>query len=179
MIKKIFLGKAVMLGFALGVTACGASPVLHHDTPNRVPQSMTNSSHSGTSSETPKFSCDFEFSSEKLCAQLNWIKKPSSEEPGEFKLSFWKKDQNPNASVIFQNPEAPQVFVKLWMPDMGHGSSPVTVTQASDGHGAPVDGVFSAKGVFFIMTGKWEIQVQLRSSEGVARETSKMIYWVK
>ncbi len=50
--------------------------------------------------------------------------------------------------------------VKLWMPDMGHGSSPVTVTQFGVNK-------YKVTQAFFIMPGNWEVRVAFKL-EGVA-----------
>lgn len=44
------------------------------------------------------------------------------------------------------------VQVELWMPDMGHGSSPVAVEQLDAVH-------FHVSQAYFIMPGTWEIRV--------------------
>ena len=44
--------------------------------------------------------------------------------------------------------------MKLWMPDMGHGSFPVSITNVSAG-------VFEANEIFFTMPGYWDIHFEL------------------
>jgi hypothetical protein len=56
------------------------------------------------------------------------------------------------------------VEVELWMPSMGHGSSPVTVTKISDTH-------FLATEVFFIMPGPWEIRINWKDGTNVVDQT--------
>jgi hypothetical protein len=176
---RSILGFSVFLISAIFNGACGVSPLLHHESPNREPQSETEAENQDTSdSSVPRVSCDFLFKSQNLCATLAWVKKPSAEQPGEFLLSFWSKDQNPNQAPSYSNPDAAKVFVKLWMPDMGHGSSPVTTAQSVSANGAPESGVFRSTGVFFIMGGKWEIIVQLKDDSGAAKDTAKLIYHV-
>lgn len=51
----------------------------------------------------------------------------------------------------------------LWMPSMGHGSSPTTVEQVDTGS-------FRAKNVFFIMPGEWEIKFQIKEGNTVQDE---------
>jgi hypothetical protein len=176
---KVFVLLLTLVLSGLALVSCGVSPLLHHDTPNREPQSEPDSqSQDSDTSAEPRQKCDFLFSAQNLCASLAWVKKSSAEEPGEFLLSFWSKDQNPNQAVVLSNPDADRVFVKLWMPDMGHGSSPVTTSQALESNGSPRIGVFRATGVFFVMGGKWEIVVQLKDASGGIKETAKMIYYV-
>jgi hypothetical protein len=162
---------------ASAIVSCGVSPILHHESPNREPQGEADPQNQDSSdSSGPRVSCDFSFPSQGLCASLAWVKKPTAEEPGEFLLSFWDKNQNSGQPLVFSNPDAHKVFVKLWMPDMGHGSSPVTTNQAVESNGSPKTGVFRSTGVFFIMGGKWEIVVQLKDSSGAVKESAKMIY---
>jgi|GEM_PF-1438619 len=166
-----------------GVTSCGVSPLLHHESPNREPQSepadpdSQNQDTDGT--DAARASCDLWFSSQNLCATLTWVKKPTADEPGEFLLGFWSKGQDSNSggqALVYSNPDAAKVFVKLWMPDMGHGSSPVTTAQATQANGSPRTGFFRASQVFFVMGGKWEIIVQLKDDSGSVKDTAKMIY---
>ena len=48
--------------------------------------------------------------------------------------------------------EVTNVTVKLWMDDMGHGSSPVTLKQLDDVH-------FEVAKAFFVMKGQWQVKV--------------------
>lgn len=52
--------------------------------------------------------------------------------------------------------------LKLWMPDMGHGSSPVTLNQLGLNK-------YQVSQAFFIMTGAWEVRVTF-NLEGVSHE---------
>ncbi|MBU6154334.1 MAG: hypothetical protein KGP28_08545 [Bdellovibrionales bacterium] len=176
---KVLFFLVVLALSGLALVSCGVSPLLHHESPNREPQSEPDSQNQDASAPAgPRVSCDFWFLSQNLCASLTWVRKPTSEEPGEFSLSFWNKNQNSDQTVTHSAPLADKVFVKLWMPDMGHGSSPVTTNQAFDSNGTPRIGVFRSTGVFFIMGGKWEIIVQLKDASGGVLDSSKMIFQV-
>ena len=50
-----------------------------------------------------------------------------------------------------------EVAVALWMPAMGHGSSPVTV-------GPQGGGVYSVSKAYFIMPGTWDVRVQIKKN---------------
>jgi hypothetical protein len=109
--------------------------------------------------------CSFSFLKSNLCSSLTWTIQPDENNTGEFLLKFW----NPKISSgkgPYTNP-SPSVFVKLWMPAMGHGSSPVKVIPLTDANGQALPGQFKATGVSFIMSGKWEIHVQLKSGTQV------------
>ena len=56
-----------------------------------------------------------------------------------------------------------KVSVVLWMPSMGHGSTP-TVVQRLD------VGTYRASEVFFIMPGEWDLKFQLKTGSEVTDE---------
>ena len=104
--------------------------------------------------------CDFEFKKQNLCASMAWTKEPSSSRAGEFRLRFWDSSKG-TESGPYLKPRG-TVFVKLWMPAMGHGSRPVTVTETPN---AP--GVYNATNVYFIMGGPWEVWTQLKDGSTI------------
>lgn len=115
-----------------------------------------------------KSSCELVFKKKHLCAQVNWVVAPQSVElptekdTAEFTLTFFKKGSNPKVPV--STPPAESVYVKLFMPSMGHGSHPTQVTEAKDEKGNPVPGTYQVKNVLFSMPGDWLIQVQLKQA---------------
>jgi len=102
--------------------------------------------------------CGYFFSTEKICLKIEWIKKPSENSFGEMDLTFVDPlDQN-----IFIDPlNEPNIL--LWMPSMGHGSSPVSMERIDVGH-------YRAREIFFIMAGDWDIHYQLKSGSDVVEE---------
>lgn len=52
------------------------------------------------------------------------------------------------------------IAVVLWMPGMGHGSSPVTVERIDSG-------LYRASKVFFTMKGQWEIRFQIKNGDTI------------
>ncbi len=146
----------------LALTACVDSPLLRH----------TNASH-GTrdrlGQNDPR--CPLSFPKAGLCASLIWETLPSDEARGSFLLRFWDaKTATEHGPYITP---ADSAFVKLWMPSMGHGSSPVTVAPVTDSGNLPIPGMFRATEVFFVMGGEWEIWIQLRHEKTV-REQAKV-----
>lgn len=140
-------------------SACGFSPILNHATAsdgNPVPTADTQRRESLT--------CDFTFQA-GLCAQLTWTKPADSDNTGTFQLQFFRGNER-------VGPEAGTVFVKLWMPSMGHGSSPVTTVVLTD-NGAI--GLFEARNVFFVMPGAWDIRVQLKNGTQLLDEATLAI----
>ncbi len=64
---------------------------------------------------------------------------------------------------------APGEFkVELWMPDMGHGSAPTTVTPIMDTDGNPVLGAYRVSNVYFTMGGAWDVRVILNLPDGTS-----------
>lgn len=106
-------------------------------------------------------SCDMYFKSEKLCLEQKWDIMPSKTTVGKMTLTF-KDDQGRSISPV-KNP-----FVLLWMPTMGHGSTPVTITLIEDG-------VYSVTNVKFIMGGPWDIRYQLKDGQTVVEEIVQQI----
>ena len=89
---------------------------------------------------------------------LEWEKKPTDEEFGSFILRTGQSSNDPedvdgNLAVV------------LWMPSMGHGSSPVTVERIAKG-------TYRASKVFFTMPGDWEIRIQRKVGGRVAEQTA-------
>jgi hypothetical protein len=65
-----------------------------------------------------------------------------------------------------QATDAPSdLAVQLWMPSMGHGSSPVRVTRTELGS-------YSAAGIYFIMPGQWEVRIQLKTGREVTEQAT-------
>lgn len=65
-----------------------------------------------------------------------------------------------------------QIEVKLWMPSMGHGSSPTVVQRATDSSGKIIPGTFNVNNVFFVMSGNWEIWITLKDAAGKSEKQS-------
>lgn len=140
-----------LLAFAL--MACLNSPLLNHADADTEPTKDLRSAEE-------KAACPLTFKTLKLCGSMTWVKKPTRAEKGEFTLRFW----NPELGTINGPYIDPGhfVFVKLWMPEMGHGSSPVITRPALESGGAVIPGVFNVTDVYFVMPGEWEIITQLR-----------------
>jgi hypothetical protein len=101
--------------------------------------------------------CPLYFTTEDLCANYDWIAKPTEDETGSFLLKFWSRADG--------RPADPQLTLKvvIWMPDMGHGSSPVTIAKKAVGE-------YLVDRVFFSMRGDWQIRFQLKNAQAVTEE---------
>lgn len=156
-VLKVYL-LASVLGVFL-VTGCIESPLLHHAT----------ASESESSETLAPAACPLAFPAAGLCASLEWARQPIESESGTFILRFWRAGEGDAISGPFVDPNG-RPFVKLWMPSMGHGSSPVQVAQVKDAQNAPVPGVFEATQVYFVMPGRWEIWVQLKQGSQILEQ---------
>lgn len=63
---------------------------------------------------------------------------------------------------------ADAVEVVLWMPSMGHGSSPTLVERVLDENGNVVIGAYRVSDMFFLMAGTWEVRVVLTAADGTS-----------
>jgi hypothetical protein len=149
----------------VALTACGMSPAMNHVYPNRSAQAIhTEVIHSQTGE-----ACDFYFKTQDLCAALIWNHESNRDSEGDFTLQFWNRTQGENGPASFVDPVAAVVAVKLWMPEMGHGSQKVKVEHLGMG-------VFKASEVMFVMPGTWEINLQLKDSAQQILDTAKISY---
>tara|TARA_B100000925_G_scaffold57475_2_gene38090 strand:+ start:583 stop:1014 length:432 start_codon:yes stop_codon:yes gene_type:complete len=53
--------------------------------------------------------------------------------------------------------------LKLWMPNMGHGSFPTSIHKITDG-------VYEVREIFFTMPGRWDLHFQLVDTSGKVKE---------
>lgn len=99
--------------------------------------------------------CELRFEQSRLCLLWRWEKKPTESDVGV--LVF--KTVRPNkldGSSLPQDVDG-DVEVVLWMPSMGHGSTP-TQTDRID------TGSFRVQEVFFVMHGEWTIYFRIMKS---------------
>jgi hypothetical protein len=111
--------------------------------------------------------CPLSFPKENLCATLVWEAAPNSAAENKFTLSFFDLAAGSAALGPFVNP-AQTVFVFLWMPTMGHGSSPLTLESTAAG-------VYNASRAYFIMPGSWQVRVQLKQGTTLIDEADQNV----
>lgn len=68
-------------------------------------------------------------------------------------FKFYRLNTYDSSSVEIDAASVPEAV--LWMPSMGHGSTPTAVTRLDVG-------TYRASNVFFIMPGEWEIKFQVK-----------------
>lgn len=104
------------------------------------------------------------FSKSQLKGTVQWEVGPRAYDESIFILKIVKTDGSP--AELEKLPEA-----ELWMPTMGHGSSPTSVEKLSTG-------VYRVMSVYFVMTGPWEIKIKLTNQANVS-ETQVLSYRIK
>ncbi|MBY0518635.1 MAG: FixH family protein [Bacteriovoracaceae bacterium] len=65
-------------------------------------------------------------------------------------------------------PSGSELFGELWMPSMGHGSSPFTIKQIG-----PSSWVFSD--IYFIMAGDWQLKIKVKN-DGRSQDEIRLDY---
>ncbi|WP_413581833.1 FixH family protein [Bdellovibrio sp. HCB288] len=106
----------------------------------------------------PDEECALQLSLANLCAKLEWTLGPQSPAESEFILKFWNKSDTVSGGTLV-DPEDTLSAI-LWMPSMGHGSSPVTIEKIETG-------VYRVRRVYFIMPGDWEVRIYLKNGSTV------------
>lgn len=105
--------------------------------------------------------CSVRFRESGLCLSWVWEKKPTSKTTGSLVFKIYRANRWDGSPVMIDPGAAPAL--RLWMPGMGHGSSPTTVES--------VDlGTYRAKDVFFVMPGEWDLHFELKEDGAVRDE---------
>lgn len=89
---------------------------------------------------------------EEVCAELSWKVGPSTKVENKALLLF----KNIRTKEIVSVTSGLQAY--LWMPGMGHGSSPIRIDYLDEG-------VVMLSTIHFIMPGEWELRLQLQGSD--------------
>ena len=114
--------------------------------------------------DAQKTQCTYYLKKLDLCLSMLWKKMPTESDYGNFDFEF-----SSLKSEIQALPTDVQIEVILWMPSMGHGSSPVVIDSSDQKK-------WQASEVFFIMPGDWEIRFQLKRNEEVIDEVIVPIF---
>lgn len=101
------------------------------------------------------------FKKKGLSFSVTWEVGPSRGD-NKFIMRTWNDDLG-TMNGPYQAPQE-TLHVFLWMPSMGHGSTPVSIKTLSGGE-------FEISKVNFMMRGKWEIRFQLKNGNQVVDET--------
>ena len=112
-------------------------------------------------------SCEIKMNSGE-CISSAWEKMPTEDDYGSF--IFKTFHLSPADNSVVEDDLSGNFTVLLWMPAMGHGSSPVTVERIDVG-------TYRASRVFFSMKGQWEIRFQLKEGNAVTDQAIIPINW--
>ncbi len=134
----------------LFITACGDS--------HRVNETPLEARAQEMSDE-----CEFYYESEGLCLKAHWDTRATENAFGSMTLTFTERNSPTRPVSPKRGP-----FIQLWMPSMGHGSSPVSVTLIEEG-------IYKAEDIFFIMPGPWDIRYQLKDGNKIVEEKIQKI----
>lgn len=140
------------LGFAVLLNAC-AQP--------RYETVIAQSTPSATGGSALAVDCSIKFAKSGLCLQWSWETRPTESTQGSLIFKTYRLNNYDGSMVNAETTLTPAVV--LWMPDMGHGSSPTSVSRLDVG-------TYRAERVFFVMPGHWEIRFQLKSGNTVEDE---------
>ncbi len=133
------------------LSGCGVSPALHHHHADSLKKEA--------STEPPvSADCPFSFPKSGLCASWTWTTNPTLDAGASATLRFWNaKEGSPKGPYV--NP-GNTIRPFLWMPSMGHGSSPIQVTSQEPG-------VYLLEDIFFTMPGDWTLNIELKSGSQI------------
>lgn len=101
-----------------------------------------------------------QFANGTYLGQVTWVQGPRVRSESSFHMQWVSgTDGAPT--------EPPGDFkVVLWMPGMGHGSSPTHIQQSMDSSGQPLVGAYEVTSLNFIMGGKWDVNITLKFADG-------------
>jgi hypothetical protein len=100
------------------------------------------------------------FKNGALHAHLNWLTGPFVEKESVLQI-HWMNPANHQPTALDGT-----FTVTLFMPEMGHGSSPTTITASTDEKGLPRLGVYNISQMYFLMTGQWQVNINVKYTDG-------------
>jgi hypothetical protein len=119
--------------------------------------------------------CHATFNESGHCVLIQWEKHPTETEFGSFIFTVRQMTSESTVlpSTLADHPYSEDLAIILWMPSMGHGSSPVKVERLAKG-------LYRANRVFFNMKGDWEIRFEVANgatgSNSSGPQTDQAIY---
>ncbi len=118
---------------------------------------------SGNFSQDQKVTnCELKFNQSGYCLYWQWEQLPTSSQSGSLIFKVVRPNLLDGSAVPVDLELTPALV--LWMPDMGHGSSPTHVEKIDTGS-------YRARDVFFVMPGEWEMKFQFKDGDTVKDES--------
>ena len=103
--------------------------------------------------------CEIFFEKLGVCSKIVWVNAPAKKQDSKFQLVLTGVSDEESIEKLAQA----NLDVELWMPSMGHGSSPTTVQK--------INAVtYDVSNVHFIMGGDWEIRFTLKKGSEILDE---------
>lgn len=134
----------------LFMTNCARPKYVEETTANQAPAGKTEANAE----------CSITFSESKLCLSWYWENKPTAKQAGSLIFKIYRLNEFDKTSIPVDFKQSPDVV--LWMPNMGHGSTPTQTT--------PLDvGTYRASNVFFIMPGDWDIRFLVKDENDITK----------
>lgn len=115
----------------------------------------------GQSQKTKATECAIKFKNSGYCLFWDWEALPKSNQSGSLIFKIYRSNLYDDSLVYTDFDFIPSLL--LWMPSMGHGSSPTKVSRLDVG-------TYRASDVFFIMPGKWDMQFQIKDGSRLVDE---------
>ena len=126
----------------LALLSCGKSPL------KMIKKSTEASSISGLENSKT-------FKSTQQNLTINWLSPINSTDEGHALLIV------KNDSYAADLPE--NFILDIWMPDMGHGSSPIKIKKLGTG-------LYDLSEIYFIMDGYWQLRIRLKNNSSILEE---------
>lgn len=144
--RKMFGRWILVISLIVGVLGCGRPKYVEEPTHDASPVVQ----------EKIKADCSIAFTESKYCVSWYWEFKPTSKQPGSLIFKIFRLNQFDQTAVEVDATQVPEVM--LWMPSMGHGSTPTQTSRLDIG-------TYRASNVFFIMPGDWEIRFLVKDGQ--------------
>lgn len=144
-------GKEIFSAILLGLMAC-ARPQYAQDLNQVGDQEILREA---------QVNCDLHFEKSQLCLTWYWEQKPTSREKGSLIFKTFRLNALDKTAVEVDLEKVPVLM--LWMPSMGHGSSPTQTLRLDVG-------TYRSSQVFFVMPGEWDLRFQIKDGNQVIDE---------
>lgn len=125
------------------------------------PSSPQNGNLGLGSQEQKASDCQVRFKASGYCLAWKWEELPTTTKAGSLVFKVYRGNAYDDTPVETDFLVLPSLV--LWMPSMGHGSSPTTLTKLDIG-------TYRVTNVFFIMPGEWEMQFQVKDGANLLDE---------
>lgn len=108
-----------------------------------------------------QWNCEVAFKNSEYCLTWGWLTPPTEKTEGELAFKVYRKNLWDDSVVLEDLSD--EVELVLWMPSMGHGSTPTRIERKDVG-------TYLALKVFFIMPGDWELRFVFKKDKKVIDE---------